>query len=214
MNWNDYEAAWKRQELPVGAKADLDILKATFESKHRKMAAVLSASDLLEAGAGVVSCVAYGFVWSKMGRSGWPIAISIALVLAVVAVLIRERVVARRNRLGPEATLLAKVEADMAVLHRRRRLTMGLWIWYLGPTALSMVIVGQTICASRPEMDIARDPFFLGGFYAFFALLLWFAWEINRRAVIKRLDPRLEELEKLRREISSEGEPSSAGPGR
>jgi hypothetical protein len=205
MNWNDYEAVWKRQELPVGANADVGALKATFEAKHRKMAAVLSASDMLEAGAGVLGCVAYGFIWRQVGRAGWPIAISIALILAVIAIFIRERFIARRNRLGSEATLLAKIEADIAVLRRRRKLTMGMWTWYLGPTALSVVILSLTLSFSRPEGDIERDALFLGGFGAFFALLLWFAWEINRRAVRKRLDPRIEELEKLRREILAEG---------
>ena len=37
MNWNDYEAVWKRQELPVGADADLATLRETFETKRRKM---------------------------------------------------------------------------------------------------------------------------------------------------------------------------------
>ena len=42
MNWNDYEAVWKRQALPVGADADLATLRETFETKRRKMAAVFS----------------------------------------------------------------------------------------------------------------------------------------------------------------------------
>jgi hypothetical protein len=31
----------------------------------------------------------------------------------------------------------------------------------------------------------------------------WFAWFINRRAVRNRIDPRLEELEELRRELDA-----------
>ena len=27
MNWNDYEAIWKRQELPLGTAAELTALK-------------------------------------------------------------------------------------------------------------------------------------------------------------------------------------------
>lgn len=209
MNWNDYEALWKRQELPVGANADIEALKATFETKRRKLAKVLFAGDALEAGAGVAGVVAYGFIWWQIGKTGWPIALAMALVLGVVWVFVRELAEARRARQGADASLLAKVEADIAALRRRRRLILGLWKWYLGPTAASVVIVGMTITRSRPQFDIARDPVFLGGFSLFFAGLLWLAWEGNRRAVRKQLEPRIEELEKLRREISADGEQQS-----
>ena len=166
------------------------------------MAAGLQARDYLEAGAGVIGIAGYILMWRMLGRAGWPIAIAIILIIVVMSVFVRERVRANRNRLGPEATLAAKIDADIAVLRRQRDLLHGIWRWYLGPTAASVVIVAGTLSRSRPSWDVGRDPMFLGGFGVFFALVLWFAWEINRHAVRKQVDPRIEELEKLRREVA------------
>ena len=150
MKWSDYEAIWKRQRLPVGASADLGGLMETFESKRRKMAATLLARDILEGGTGLLGSVGSGFAWCQLGKSGWPIAFALILILSVVGVFVRERVIAHRNRMGPNAPLLSKVDADIAVLRQQRRLVLRLWQWYLGPTAASVVIVSLTISFSRP----------------------------------------------------------------
>ena len=201
MNWSDYEGVWKRQELPGGQTADVGGLAATFETKRRKMAAVLQARDILEGCAGLIGTAGYGLAWWQLGRSGWPIVFAMGLVLGVVAVFVRERIRALRGQLGLNSSLLTKIDADIAELRHQRHLALGIWKWYLGPIAVSMVIVVGTLSHSRQPWDVARDPLFLGGLGVFFALMLWFAWEINRRAVRKQIDPRIEELMKLRREI-------------
>jgi hypothetical protein len=43
----------------------------------------------------------------------------------------------------------------------------------------------------------------MGGYFLFVALLMWGAWKLNRKAVQKRIDPRLAELEKLCRDFLS-----------
>ncbi len=75
-----------------------------------------------------------------------------------------------------------------------------IWQWYLGPIAAAIGIVFGTLIRNRPPWDVGRDPLSIGGFSLFFAFCLWFAWEINRRAVRQRLELRLKELEKLRRD--------------
>ena len=203
MNWNDYEAVWKRQELPVGADADLVSLRATFETKSRKLHAALLAGDFAEAGAGVIVAGAYAFFWWQVGRSGWPLALAIILVLGVSVFFIRERLRARRGRLSVDAPMLAKVEADINELKHRRRLVRDMWAWYLAPIAAAMIIQ-FFVLAQRPALrDLMRDPFILAGFGVFSALMFWFAWFINHRAVRKQIDPRLKELEKLRRDLLS-----------
>ena len=205
MNWNDYEAIWKRQEQPVGANADVMALKATFETKRRKLAAALFARDLLEAGTGVVVCFAFAFIWWQAGRAGWPMGLAILLVLGVSGVFIRERFRARRLRLGADATLLAKVEADIDELRHQRNLFLKMRRWYLGPIFAAVLMVNATLYLHARAWEPARDPWFNAGFIGFYLLLSWFAWVINRREVRRRLEPRLEELEKLRRDLLSSG---------
>jgi len=198
MNWNDYEAVWKRQELPVGAAADVAKLRATFESQRRKLAATLLVRDLLEAGAGLLGCIGLAFIWRKLGASGWPIGLAMALILGVSAVFVRQRFRSRKLRLGEDAPLLAKIEADLGELRLQRRLLHTLWGWYLGPVFAAILIVHFTLTFHSAPWTPQRDPVFNAGFVGFYAFCLGFAWFINRRAGRKQLEPRIAELEKLR----------------
>ena len=212
MNWNDYEAVWKRQELPVGVAADLSELRATFETKRRKLAAILLARDLLEAGAGLFVAGVFAFFWTRMGAAGWPMAFAIALVLGVSGFFVRERIRARRVRAGVAASLLAKVEADIAELQHQRRLLLSVWAWYLGPLAGAIIIVVATVVriliSKAPPGFLAalrESPVVLAWIILYFAVILpvcfWGVWALNRRAVRKGIEPRLEELAKLQRDL-------------
>ncbi len=199
MNLHDFEAVWKRQELPRGAEADLATLHATFATKNRKLAATLLVRDLAEASAGVVGALAFAFIWWKHGRAGWPIGVAIVLVLGVTGFFVRERIRAHGRRLGADAPLLTKLEADLTELRHQRRLLLAIWRWYLGPIGAAVAIVTLTIAHSRPYVD----GIFLGGYFTFSGLLFWaIAW-MNRRAVRKQLDPRIAELEKLKADFIS-----------
>ena len=215
MNWSDYEAVWKRQELPVGAGADQAALKETFEKKRRKLAATLFARDLLEASAGVVVAGVFAYSWWHMGKEAWPMAFAIALILGISGFFIRERFRTHRLRLGPDAPLVAKVEADVAELHRQRYLLLNIWSWYLLPCGGAIVIAGATVMR---VLIIKAPPGFFSAlrgnpaalawviFYVAVVLPLcfWGAWKINRRAVLKQIEPRLRELEDLHQALLSQ----------
>ena len=215
MNWNDYEALWKRQELPVGADAGLSDLRETFEPKRRKMTKGLFVRDILEGATGLLVSSVFADVWWHVGRQGWPLALAIGLILGVSGFFLRERLRAHRLRLGADAPLLAKIEADIAELRHQRHLLLHLWSWYLAPLAAAVVIVGATLVritlmkAPPGYLDTLREhPAALAWIVGYFVVILpvcfWSAWAINRSAVRKRIDPRLEELEKLRRDLVSE----------
>jgi hypothetical protein len=211
MNWNDYEAVWKRQELPVGAGSDIGMLKNTFEIKRRKQAAALVVRDWAEASAGIVGSLAYARIWWSIGREAWPLAIAMILILGVTAFFVKERMRTHRNRLGAQAPLLAKLSADIAELNHQRHLLLTLWWWYLGPIALAIAIASFTILRVAiiqlpPELlaTLLQQPLIwalliitVGGI----GCLLWFGWVINLNAVRKRIEPRLTELEKLQRSL-------------
>lgn len=210
MNFNDYEALWKRQELPVGKIAPIDSLKHTFEAKRRKQAATLFIRDLLEGVTGLFVSGTFAYVWWHIGRKGWPLVFAIALILGVSGVFARERFRAHRIRLGAEAPLLAKVEADIAELRRQRRLLLHVWFWYLTPIAAAMVAVFFTVARLLPPdfiVALRKSPAALAWILGYFALIVplcfWGVIAINRRAVRKQIEPRLDELEKLRADLLS-----------
>jgi len=198
MNWRDYEAVWKRQPLPVGAGADIAVLRETFESTHRKMAATLQVRDISEAAAGVVGAICFGFVWWQQGVAGWPIAFAIILILRVSGVYVRERLVAQRQQAGDGTTMVEKVNRDLEVLQRQRQLFRDMWRWYLAPIFVAIYIVVLTISSNRPAWDPLRSLSFQLGFLIFNGLIFWFVWFINRRVVRLQVEPRIAELEKLR----------------
>ena len=202
MNLNDYESIWKRQELPVGANADLKALRETYETKRRKMAGTLFVRDIVEASAGLFVAVVFGFKGWHMGKAGWPIALAVALILGVTFFFIRERFRARRTRVGADGPVLAKLEADIAELQHQRRLLLSVATWYLAPCLAAMLIFAATISISAPT-PLSRDPLFQAIYWAFVAILYWGVWALNRRAVRRQIDPRLAELEKLRADLLS-----------
>lgn len=201
MNWNDYEAIWKRQPLPKGASAELGELRDTFEAKSRKLAATLRVRDILEAGAGVVVAVAYGVHWSFLGAKGWPMGFAMALILGVTGFFVRERWRAHRRRVGPDATLREKVESDLVELRHQARLLRTVWAWYLLPCGLAMAIHFSVILGQIPAWSPVHEPKFIVGCSAFFLLVLGVVWKMNDWAVKRQIQPRIEELEKLHAEM-------------
>ncbi len=211
MNWNDYEGLWKRQELPLGAAADLPALRATFEAKRRKLAKTLFARDLLEGSAGLLVSGVFGYTWWHIGKEGWPIALAIGLILGVSAFFARERIRAHRNRLGPGVPLLARLEAEIAELQHQRQLLLHVWSWYLAPCVGAMAIIFFTVIRilrqTQPDFFPAlwAHPAALAWIFLYFALVLpgcyWGIWAMNRRAVRRQIEPRLEELSKLRADL-------------
>ena len=145
MNLNDYEAIWKRQGLPVGRGADAAQLQETFESKRRKLAATLLTRDLTELIACLVASAVYAWVWYQIGRSGWPLAIALALLLGVTVFFVKDRVRVHHHRLGPETPILVKLTADIAELQHQRTLLRTIWKWYLTPIAGAMAIFVLTL---------------------------------------------------------------------
>jgi hypothetical protein len=203
MNLNDYEAVWKRQPLPVGEQADLAVLRKTFEDKHRKMAASLLVRDWVEIVACGVVVASYLWFWYKAGPAGWPLGLSALLILGVATHFLRERRRARRSGPRADATLRAKVEADLAELRHQRRMLLKVSFWYIAPCAVALLLHVSVIVQQARPLDPVRAPLSIGLAGLFITLLCGVVWALNRMTVRKRIEPRIAELEKLHRDISS-----------
>jgi hypothetical protein len=105
--------------------------------------------------------------------------------------------------LGSDAPLLAKLEADLAELRHQRRLLLNVGKWYLTPCIAAAAVVACTALVHAP---IALSAKLLAGviMLLILALTCWGVWALNRWAVRKCLDPRLEELEKLHQALIAE----------
>jgi hypothetical protein len=202
MNWSDLKTAWSIQNLPSEPGADLATLQRNFETKRRKLARGLFRRDAVEAVAGMLVAGVFAYTGWQMGRAGWPIALAVVLMLGLTGFFIQQRIRAHRQRLGSDAPLLAKLEAEIAELRHQRRLLLHVGRWYLAPCIVAAAIVACTALVHAP---IPLAPKLLAGtiMLLLLALMYWSVWALNRCAVRKQIAPRLEELEKLHQSLIS-----------
>jgi hypothetical protein len=204
MNWNDVKATWAGQQLIPAPLADLKTLRQDFEAKQRRLARSLLWRDGREAAAGLLVAGTFAYIGWQMGNAGWPIALAVALMLGVTVFFIRERVRTRRERVGADAPFAVKLEAEIAELRRQRGLLLSVGTWYLAPCMGAAAIVAVTALIHAP---IPLSAKLLAGVIMLLTLALtcWGVWALNRWAVQRNIDPRLRELEDLRRYLLPPG---------
>ena len=204
MNWNDFESAWRNQEHARSTGDDYERLRSSLEGKHRKFQRRLFVRDIIEVAAGVLVVAVFSQEVIRHGISYWPVAIAILIVLAVMGFFIRERLRAHRDRVGPAAPLLAKMDADIAELEHQRRLLLKAGWWYVAPLMLAVVIVLGTIVGNHLDrLHAIQAQLFLAGYVIFCGLFAWAVVALNRRGARAKIEPQLAELRKLRDEIVS-----------
>ena len=96
--------------------------------------------------------------------------------------------------------MIAKIEADLAELRHQRRLLLNVGKWYLTPCIAAAAVVACTALVHAPHSLSAK---LLAGAIMLFLLTLtcWGVWALNRWAVRKCLEPRLEELDRLHQSL-------------
>jgi hypothetical protein len=213
MSLSDWDAIWKRQAPPVGAAADVESLRSTFDAQSRKRANNLAIRDYSESLAGLFVVIVFGFAWWKMGSAGWPIGISIVITACVSLRFVFERLRIRRARLGPDASMMAKLDSEISELRYQLKFQRGLFKWYLVPIMVAWAIsilsttrlIGGTIMPGLLK-DILHNPTTAFVTILYFAVIVpfcfWIAYRNISRGIRLGILPRLEELEKLRRNVA------------
>ncbi|GAB5562567.1 MAG: hypothetical protein SynsKO_42140 [Synoicihabitans sp.] len=204
MNWSDYEAAWKRQDLPEVDNADILDLHDTFQDKSRKLAGILLVRDWSEIIASGFVIGFYIFYWGQVGAEGWPMALAIGLVIFIATFFLRERLRCGRIRERAEAPLIKKIEADLLELRYQGRLLNNVLWWYVLPACGAITLHGVVIMRHLPEWNLLNTTpgrLVFGGIVVSLGYLVW--W-MNRKVVRDQVEPRILELEKLRTSIRSE----------
>jgi hypothetical protein len=196
MNWNDLKSVWAGQSLLSGPYADIAALRDEFEAKRRRLARVLFWRDVREAAAALF----VAGVFAHMGPVGWPTALAVVLMLGLAGFFVWERFRAHQQKVGADASLVAKLEAEIAELRRQRGLLLNVGTWYLAPCMGAAAIGAATALIHAPKplaAKLAAGAIML----ILLALVSWGVWALNRWAVRKCLDPRLEELKKLHQSL-------------
>lgn len=202
MNWNELKTTWASQKLTTTPLTDPEALRRDFEAKRRRFARTFFWRDVREAAAGLFVAGVFAYVGWQMGRVGWPIALAVVLMLGLTVFFVRERLRAHQQKVGADASLVAKLEAEIAELRRQRGLLLNVGTWYLAPCMGAAAIVAATALIHAPKplaAKLAAGAIML----ILLALVSWGVWALNRWAVRKQIEPRLAELEKLHQSLCS-----------
>jgi membrane protein implicated in regulation of membrane protease activity len=203
MNWDELTAVWRKQPKERVPEAAFEVLRKTFEKKSRRLAGALFWRDIREFLAAALVIFVFARAALSRGQAGWPLWISTILVLGVAVFFLKERIRAHRNKTGPNASLLEKIEADIGELRHQRELLLKVGTWYLGPCVLSWFIV-MASTRFHGLSGVLRTPVQMGAYFGGSLVLFWLVWKMNQRAVRKKIEPRLADLESLKNGLNSE----------
>ena len=213
MNWNEWEMIWRRQQTPVGAGADLALLKQTFEEKRRRLRRSILLRNVSEGVTGLALFTLLAFIGARAGVGGWLMWTGLALLLGVSLVFAFDLVRAHRSRSPGAATILAKIDAEIAELRHQRSLLARIGLWYFLPMAGSFVLIASA-WAARIGRDVppamlldalkALKPTIITWLILTLAITgaatVW-VWRVQVKSIRTRVNLRLEELKKLREDL-------------
>lgn len=215
MNFEALQKLWSEQtsgrvELPARAE-----LFARVKKESREFDAMIAKRDRAELGTGAVLIAVFtgsGLVYGRSAGVAWPFYAAAVCMLWVFAFFVVEKRLARRHR--PSNTEPLRGALDAAISHVRRQLWMlrnVMW-WYLLPaqTGWFLFFLGILLTPAFPRwFALAALP-----------LVLWYLWRmsvsvyaLNKEAISKDLEPRYEELTRLRDALVSAGDEPGGDSG-
>lgn len=211
MNWNEWELIWRRQKTPVGAGADLALLKQTFEEQRGKIRRRILLRNVSEGATGLTLSFLLAFIGAHAGVGGWRMWTGLALLLGVSLVFVFDFVRARRSRLPGDAPILSKIDAEIAELRHQRHLLARIGLWYFLPMAASFVLI---VSAWATRIGRGIPPGMLHNALKTPTIIIWLVstlaitgaatalvWRGQIKAIRTRVNSRLEELKRLREDF-------------
>lgn len=212
MNWNDWEIVWKGQQLSVGPKADVAEVARSFEAKCRKSSRAVLFRNVAEGGTGLVGSFFIGWLACRHGAAGWPLWMSAVLFVGITAVFLTDFAKNWRHPIPIEATLLARVDAQIVMLRNQRRLMASWWAWYLIPGVAGIVFgffgLSRLNYGKAPPgllMELVRTPTTAAWIFILCAVVCVFLFQALRAVhnSVRDIDRHVAELEKLRNDAVS-----------
>lgn len=204
MKWSELEAIWRRQKEAGPGLAGLADPTHDFEAKSRRRAASLFWRDVREASACLIVAAVFAYLGWQGGRAYWPLGLCVVLTLGLMAFFIRERIRVHRLRPGRGATLLTKVNADIAELQHQRQLLWNVTGWYLAPLAVAeFILLGTVVFNKLDRLHSAKAQLALAGVVVLLVVLFWGVRALNHWAVRRAIDPWLIELKRTREDLLS-----------
>ena len=215
MNFDDWQELWQKQT--PSRSPDTAALQATIRrvrAEARAFDRAILWRDLRE----IVAALAAATIFAGMARActlegapAWSLTLAwLAAVppLGVAAFLVSDRLRTRRLRPTGAGTVLSEIDHALAELRHQQRLLMNVTWWYLLPLATSAALVMVhpiAVTASSGTVRLVLVTFTA----ALLAAVNYPIWRLNRRFALRKLAPRIEQLERERRDLSGPVSPGS-----
>lgn len=194
MSFDELQNAWQSQPAAPRIVVNNEQLLKDVQRGQRALDWGLFRRDAIEIGVGFFLTVFFWYAGTR--RGGIPFIACSLGCLFVSTFLLIDRIIQRRRRQSPDATLQAFIEGSLAQANHQIWLLKNIFWWYILPPGIGIVLV---ICSMAWELrDVGIYGLALVAAYALLCLLVcWGVYLLNQRAVKKSFEPRRQELESL-----------------
>lgn len=210
MNFDDYETLWRAQNssaLPPPALAsEHDAVVDRVRRESRRFDRAVFWRDAREISISFILALVFALsAWdhTENGHVAWGRWIAVALVLGVAIILLRDRRNMPKQPVA-EGSMLDRIDGALAALRHQARVLREVPLNYALPLALATISFGLDSILEAGGMAALRGPggaVILGTGLAVGGFVVW----LNRFALRRVIQPKIAELERLRRDLTDIG---------
>lgn len=206
MEPDRYQQAWQAHSSQARVTIDTDLLLKEVQRNQQAFLTTIFRRDVIEIGVGLL-LLPYWFYAGVTRSLPWTWYLAVPAILWVIGFLLVDRKRHPQTPSEPGEPLLKCVEKALTQVEHQIWLLRNVFWWYLLPFAIPILAFFAQAAwqASKNWIEAlgAASALFL-----FVAVLYFFIYHMNQRAVRKQLEPRRQELlalfASLRNETTSE----------
>jgi hypothetical protein len=192
---DELKQAWQAQTSPPRLTADASHVLEEVRRNERQFAAIIFFRDVREIGVALFMVPVWIIMGIKM-RLPWSWWLAIPAMLWVAGFLLVDRKRQRQKQSAPGDSLRGSIESSLAQVEHQIWLLRNVFWWYELPLFAALTAFAAHVALGAGSSRLET----LAGFAVIdsvFALVFWFIYWLNQRAVRKDLEPRRKELQAL-----------------
>ena len=203
MTFDELQQTWQSQEGDTLPRVNADLLLKQVQRNQRDFRASIFRRDCGEIGVALLLLP----VWIYMGvtmESPWTWYLMIPALIWIAGFIVVYRLLHKQDPVQPDEGLLPCVERSLTDVDDQIWLLRRVFWWYLLPPAIPMLAFTAHVSwlKARDWLEVFTDVNAV--LFIFFLAILYFLYYINQRAVATELEPRREELLKVRASLRDE----------
>ncbi len=197
MQFDQLRAVWHRHLEQPASRNEVDLIARLVEQCARDMERQIVQRDVTETAVALLMIAAFGWLSAEVRNVGGKVG---CLVIVAGAVLIIAKLWQARLGGRPPASSLpldGYLSQERQHVIRQIRLLRGVAWWYISPIFVGMNLF---MCANAPS------PVFAACFLVASAVLSVFVWRWNQHAIRTELQPLLDEIDRVARQLAMDAQ--------